>query len=245
MTDDGPRWHIECLVLTEDAPEQGYTNFVDVAQDDVELRVKLSEMIGGLAPADRYGIKMPCTTYALHVRRLPQPDGTGEDLYRETQPLARAQADAHRYRSAFEALGKRYRELERAKGKADEGADREVAILERKLGKQAEQIERQAIRLDRIRLRAERDLRCCVTMEPEEILPIVSGHKDTELAIEAETLRQKLLDMLPTEPLPEKFGSDNQYKAALAEWGVYEQIAKALGVTLPLAAVEGRLADDQ
>lgn len=232
MTYDEPKgayWHIENLALTESGPYLDFVNYVQVTDDSSHLVEKVGEMIAGIdkdAPGD---------AYAIHIRRIPQPED-GVHLYDETQPLAVAQSDALRYRRAFEALTKRYSELETAKQRMEEGYEREIAILERRIGRKGEENERQAMRLERIHYRARRDLECCVTMEPSEILAIFNGQEDESIANTAEALREKLTNILPTEPMPEKFSSDNQYKAALAEWGVYEQIAEALGVTIPLEA---------
>lgn len=234
----GAYWHIEHLALTENGGHVDFLNYVTVTDDSSDLLEKVGDMVAGVAK------DAPGDAYAIHIRRIPQPaDDT--HLYDETQPLARAQADAYRYQRAFEALSQRYRELEASKQKLDESANREAQLLEHRNAAKAAMIERLEMRLDRIRYRVARDLERCVYTESEDLLRIIGGREDEDMVSAAELLREKLLNMLPTEPMGEKFNSDNQYKAALAEWGVYELIAEALGVTLPLAAVEGRLTDDQ
>lgn len=226
---EGAYWHIESINLSHEEPERAFTNYALVAEDTAELTDKIGELLARQCPnADG-------NVYALHIRRYPQPID-GAHVYDEQYRLPAAQGEAYQYRTAFQALSHRYRELEAAKQKLEDGADREEQILEKRNAALAARIELLEGRLAMIEWRAKRDLECCVGMDPEVVLGIVNGRADEENALSIDALREKLADILPTEPMPEKFDSDNQYKAALAEWGVYEQVAGILGVTLPVVA---------
>lgn len=221
-------WHLEYAVVDSVDPQKLPVHFVDIARDDEDLERKVSPILTSMTG---HG-----DTYALHLRLIGS-DIRNEKIYAETQPLAVAMNDVHRLTAQVESLTKKFYDLNAAKGRLAEDYEREVSGIEKRLGTVRGKNDILEMRLDRLRYRARRDLECCVTMEPAEVLDLLDGREDDSMTVSAEAMRERLLAILPTEPMKTR-GTPNECDAAEAEWGVYEQIAAILGVTLPLAADE-------